>query len=364
MQFLHENHDKRIHPETLVQNTQSIICVRLDYLVVSPTRQKATHQNKAHKNKAHKNIARKNRLKNAIADNAKPNHAIIARYARGRDYHKTMRGLLKQLAKRIECHLKENHMDDDFTWRPFADSAPIFEKTLAENAGLGWTGKNTLLINKQAGSFFVLGELFTSLALPFDKPHQHQAKQAQISTHTLADPMTLKEEYQSNEPSIHCGSCTACIDICPTQAIVAPYQLDARRCIAYQTIENKHSIPTELRPLIGNRVFGCDDCQLICPWNRFAKTTTLKDFMPRNQLDDITLLALWQWDEATFLKNTEGSPIRRTGYQSFMRNIAIAMGNAPYAADMVSALTTHTKPLTPVVQEHIDWAIRQQLQRI
>lgn len=327
MQFLHDNHDKRANPTLLVENTKSIICVRLDYLADKPAPRE-------------------------IADNALPNQAIIARYARGRDYHKTMRGKLKQLAKRIEVKLNELGLEDDFTWRPFADSAPIFEKTLAENAGLGWTGKHTLLINKKAGSFFVLGELFTSLPLPFDSP---DVRKKRIPIDATPEPHT--------EPSIHCGSCTDCIDICPTQAIVAPYQLDAKKCIAYQTIENKGSIPIELRQPIGNRVFGCDDCQLICPWNRFAQTATLDDFQPRHNLDEINLLELWQWDEATFLKNTEGSPLRRTGYHAFMRNVAIGLGNAPYAQDIVDALSTRQNDFDAMVCEHIQWAMLQQHQK-
>ena len=230
MGFLAENLDKRADPTLLIPNTRSIICVRMDYLVAIPEPR--------------------------IVPFA-PNSAIIARYARGRDYHKTMRGRLKQLSTLIREKVGE------FESRPFADSAPVFEKSLAENAGMGWTGKHTLLIHKTSGSFFVLGELFTSLDLPFDSP-------------------TTK----------HCGSCTACIDICPTQAIVEPYILDARRCIAYLTIEYKGIIAEELRAGIGNRVFGCDDCQLICPWNSFAQTTKVADFKPRHGLDEVSLLEL------------------------------------------------------------------------
>jgi len=298
MKFLEENLDKRADPTLLVPGTKSIICVRMNYLVETP----------------------KPRY---IPD--EPNLAIIARYARGRDYHKIMRGRLKMLSTLIRERVGE------FESRPFADSAPVFEKSLAENAGMGWTGKHTLLIHKKSGSFFVLGELFTSLELPFDGP-------------------TTK----------HCGSCTACIDICPTQAIVESYMLDARKCIAYLTIEYKGIIPEELRRGIGNRVFGCDDCQLICPWNSFAKKASINDFNPRHGLEQVTLLDLWHWDEATFLACTEGSPIRRTGYQSFMRNIAIGLGNAPYSNKIIEMLT-QTKTLhDKVVQVHIDWAIAEQ----
>ncbi|MDM1765693.1 MULTISPECIES: tRNA epoxyqueuosine(34) reductase QueG [unclassified Acinetobacter] len=301
MKFLEENLEKRADPTLLVPNTKSIICVRMNYLVETP--------------------------KPRYVPDA-PNSAIIARYARGRDYHKVMRGRLKTLANLIKEKI------GDFESRPFADSAPVFEKALAENAGMGWTGKHTLLIHKKSGSFFVLGELFTSLDLPFDGP-------------------TTK----------HCGSCTACIDICPTQAIVEPYMLDARKCIAYLTIEYKGVIPEELRRGIGNRVFGCDDCQLICPWNSFAKKTSIEDFNPRHGLDQVSLLDLWHWDEATFLTCTEGSPIRRTGYQSFMRNIAIGLGNAPFSPQILQALEQQKSTHDEIVQIHVDWAIAEQLRK-
>ena len=299
MKFLEENLEKRADPTLLVPGTKSIICVRMNYLVETPKPRYVPDE---------------------------PNLAIIARYARGRDYHKVMRGRLKTLASKIREKV------GDFESRPFADSAPIFEKSLAENAGMGWTGKHTLLIHKKSGSFFVLGELFTSLDLPFDSP-------------------TTK----------HCGSCTACIDICPTQAIVEPYMLDARKCIAYLTIEYQGIIPEELRQGIGNRVFGCDDCQLICPWNSFAKKATIEDFNPRHDLDQSSLLDLWHWDEATFLANTEGSPLRRTGYQSFMRNIAIGLGNAPFSDEIIVTLQQTREQYDEIVQVHIDWAIQEQL---
>lgn len=298
MQFLHQHHDKRANPSLLVAGTKSVISVRMDYLTTPPP-------------------------KRSVPDNTRPNHAIIARYARGRDYHKLMRNRLKQLAKRIE-----NQLGNTFTWRPFSDSAPIFEKTLAEQAGLGWTGKHTLLINQQAGSFFVLGELFTSLELAFDTP-----------------------------ATAHCGSCMACLNVCPTQAIIAPYQLNASACIAYLTIEYQGIIAEKFRHAIGNRVFGCDDCQLICPWNSFAKLTTIADFNPRHHLDAITLLQLWQWTEAEFLSNTEGSPLRRTGYPAFMRNVAIALGNSDYHPQTINALQQRKADFDELVNVHIDWAI-------
>ena len=295
MDYLKENLEKRADPTLLVPGTKSIICVRMNYLVETPKPRYVPYE---------------------------PNSAIIARYARGRDYHKIMRGRLKTLASRIRDKV------GNFESRPFADSAPIFEKSLAESAGMGWTGKHTLLIHKKSGSFFVLGELFTSLDLPFDEP-----------------------------ATAHCGSCSACIDICPTQAIVEPYMLDARKCIAYLTIEYKGIIPQELRHGIGNRVFGCDDCQLICPWNSFAKKATIEDFNPRNGLDNISLLELWQWDEETFLKNTEGSPLRRTGYQSFKRNIAIGLGNAPYTTEIIAQLEQARTKHDEIVNHHIDWQL-------
>lgn len=299
MKFLEENIEKRGDPTQLIPNTKSIICVRMNYLVERPAPRKVTFA---------------------------PNTAVIARYARGRDYHKVMRSRLKLLSNQIREKIGE------FESRPFADSAPVFEKSLAENAGMGWTGKHTLLIHKKSGSFFVLGELFTSLDLPFDQP-----------------------------ATSHCGSCSACIDICPTQAIVAPYQLDARKCIAYLTIEYQGIIPEELRRPIGNRIFGCDDCQLICPWNSFAQMTTVEDFNPRHGLDRASLLELWQWDESTFLSQTEGSPLRRTGYESFMRNLAIGIGNAPYDESYIEQLTARRESLSHIVQVHIDWAMKEQL---
>lgn len=299
MKFLEENLEKRADPTLLVPGTKSIICVRMNYLVETPKPRYVHYE---------------------------PNAAIIARYARGRDYHKVMRGRLKTLATQIKAKVGE------FESRPFADSAPIFEKSLAESAGMGWTGKHTLLIHKKSGSFFVLGELFTSLELPFDSP-----------------------------TTAHCGSCTACIDICPTKAIVEPYMLDARKCIAYLTIEYQGIIPVELRRGIGNRVFGCDDCQLICPWNSFAKKATIDDFNPRHDLDTVTLLDLWQWDELTFLKRTEGSPLRRTGYKSFMRNVAIGLGNASFSVKIIEQLKLKREVQSELVQVHIDWAIQEQL---
>lgn len=320
MHFFEANHDKRADPALLVEGTQSIISVRLDYLVTPPP-------------------------KRSVPDNARPNSAIIARYARGRDYHKIMRQRLKTLANRIEAKLTTDfpHFSHQFVFRPFSDSAPIFERAIAEQAGLGWTGKHTLLINQQAGSFFVLGELFTSLPL-------------------------AENNKQLADISSHCGSCRACIHVCPTHAIrktpTGQYEVDARLCISYLTIELDGKIPVELRPKIGNRIFGCDDCQLICPWNKFAKLAVIDDFNPRHGLDNMSLLALWAWDEDEFLAKTEGSPIRRTGYQNFMRNVAVALGNAPFSQEIINQLQEKRLTFSENTQEHIDWAIDQQRNKI
>ena len=315
LQFMHNHHELRGNPAQLVMGAKTIISVRMDYLTQSPSPRK-------------------------VEDNDRPNQAIIARYARGRDYHKLMRSRLKKLAKLIEAMLPQwQHLGIDaeqpYIFRPFSDSASIFERPIADAAGLGWTGKHTLLINKRAGSFFVLGELFISLLLPEDSP-----------------------------VSAHCGSCQACLDICPTQAIVAPHQLNASACISYLTIEHDGSIDPQYRRAIGNRVFGCDDCQLICPWNRYAKLATIDDFNPRHGLDQLSLLALWQWEEATFLANTEGSPIRRTGYINFLRNVAIALGNANPSREVIEALQRRLGQYTPILDEHINWAIQEQLSKL
>ncbi|HAR56659.1 MAG TPA: tRNA epoxyqueuosine(34) reductase QueG [Idiomarina baltica] len=249
----------------------------------------------------------------------------ISRYALGRDYHKLLRKRLKQLGDKI----KAEFADTDF--RPFVDSAPIMERPLAEKAGLGWTGKHTLILDKDSGSWFFLGELLINLPLPTDSPVEEA-----------------------------CGSCSACMTICPTQAIVAPYELDARRCISYLTIELKGSIPEDLRPLMGNRIYGCDDCQLICPWNRYAQLTDEADFNPRHYLHTPELLALWQWDEETFDQRLQGSPIRRIGHECWLRNIAVALGNAQANADVIEALEWRSGQVSEMVQEHIDWALDRQ----
>ncbi len=298
MQFMAEHGMKRARPAELVPGTVRVISVRMNYLPPDARFAKDLKQ---------------------------PNTAYISRYALGRDYHKLVRNRLKKLGEKIQ------HVCAEVAFRPFVDSAPVLEHAIAEKAGIGFTGKHSLTINKEAGSWFFLGELFINLPLPVDKPVEEG-----------------------------CGTCSACITICPTQAIVEPYVVDARRCISYQTIENKGSIPEELRPLLGNRIYGCDDCQLICPWNRFGQLTDEADFHPRQSLGSQQLLSLFDWNEATFLRNTEGSAIRRIGHARWLRNIAVALGNAPYNEDIINALYTRSEHPDPIVAEHIRWAIAQQ----
>ena len=249
--------------------------------------------------------------------------AYVARYALGRDYHKLMRNRLQKLAEVVQAEI------GPFGHRAFTDSAPVLERALARNAGLGWIGKHTCLIDKEGGSWFFLGELFVDIPLPIDPP-----------------------------ATAHCGSCTRCIDICPTGAITAPYRLDARRCISYLTIEHEGSIDEELRPLMGNRIYGCDDCQLVCPWNKFAKRSDEPDFRARNDLDKASLAELFAWEEVEFLRRTEGSAIRRIGHERWLRNIAIALGNAPTTPEVLAALETRRDHPSAVVREHVEWALR------
>ncbi|WP_462403023.1 tRNA epoxyqueuosine(34) reductase QueG [Pseudomonas sp. Marseille-QA0332] len=298
MEYMGAHGSKRSHPDELVPGTLRVISLRMDYLPGDTQ------------------MAR--RL-------AQPEKAYVSRYALGRDYHKLVRKRVQQLAERIE------QVIGPFGFRAFVDSAPVLEKALAQQAGLGWIGKNTLLLNRKAGSYFFLAELFVDLPLPLD-------------------------DAQASE---HCGRCQACLDICPTQAFVGPYQLDARRCISYLTIEFKGSIPVELRPLIGNRVFGCDDCQITCPWNRFARPTAEHDFMPRHGLDNADLAALFLWDEATFLGNTEGSPLRRAGHERWLRNLAVGLGNAPSTIPVLEALRARRDHPSALVREHVAWALAQ-----
>jgi epoxyqueuosine reductase len=251
--------------------------------------------------------------------------AYVSRYATGRDYHKLLRQRLQKLASKIESVVGK------FGYRVFVDSAPVLEKALARNAGLGWIGKHSNLINRKAGSWFFIGEIYTDL------------------------PLLVDQSIISN----HCGTCTACIDICPTKAIISPYKVDARRCISYLTIELRGPIPEKFRPLIGNRIFGCDDCQLFCPWNKFAKYTVESDFHIRNNLDAPLLINLFNWTETDFLRQTEGSAIRRIGYECWLRNIAVALGNAPTSQDVVAALASKKNHPSELVREHVRWAFRQ-----
>ncbi len=301
MEYMQRHADLRINPSKLHPGTISVISVRMNYLP---------------------------------EDHAEPWSVInndqlgyISRYALGRDYHKLMRKRLQKLASKIQQEV------GDFGYRAFVDSAPVLEKAVAENAGLGWIGKHSNLLNRESGSWFFLGELYTDLPLATDT--------------------AIKAEN-------HCGSCTACIDICPTQAIIAPYTVDARRCISYLTIELRTSIPVELRPLIGNRIYGCDDCQLVCPWNKFLQHTCESDFSPRDNLDQPDLISLFSWSEDEFLQRTEGSAIRRIGHDCWLRNIAVAMGNAAGNSAIVSALQAKIDHPSELVREHIAWALEQQ----
>ena len=253
-----------------------------------------------------------------------PALAYVSRYALGRDYHKVLRDRLQKLADRMETSI------GPFSYRVFTDSAPVMEVALAAQTKLGWRGKHTLLLNREAGSYFFLGEIYVSLPLPPDEA-----------------------------ASAHCGTCTACLDACPTRAFVAPYELDARRCISYLTIEHKGSIPEGLRPLMGNRIYGCDDCQLACPWNREAVSATLPDFTPRHQLDAVSLIDLFSWDEETFLKRMQGSAIRRIGHERWLRNIAVALGNAPISSETIAALESRRGHPSEMVREHVEWALSQ-----
>ena len=299
MDYMARHGSKRSRPDELLPGTLRVISVRMDYLPEG---------------------ARDGW--DVLAD---PDSAYVARYALGRDYHKLMRSRLQKLADRIAAEV------GPFGYRAFVDSAPVLERALARDAGIGWIGKHTCLINRHAGSWFFLGELYTDLPLP------------------LAAPETE-----------HCGTCRRCIDICPTQAIIGPYQVDARRCISYLTIELRGSIPLDLRRPIGNRIFGCDDCQLVCPWNKFARSTPEADFTPRHSLDDHALVDLFSWSEDEFLKRTEGSPIRRTGYIGWLRNIAVALGNAPYSVETVAALQSHAMHPDEIIREHVRWALDEQ----
>ncbi len=298
MDYMAKHGVKRTRPADLVPNTVRVITARLDYL---PPKAKPSWD--------------------VIESGEK---AFISRYALGRDYHKVIRQKLQKLCDKIAENVP------DFECRVFTDSAPVLEVALAEKSGLGWRGKHTLLINKEHGSWFFLGEIYTNLPLPID-----------------------------DSATNHCGTCSACIDVCPTRAITAPYEVDARRCISYLTIELKAAIPLEFRPLIGNRVYGCDDCQLVCPWNKFAEITAEPDFNVRNGLDDISLVECFAWSEDEFKQNMAGSAIYRIGYTQWLRNIAVGLGNAPSSPAVISALKSRQDDANEMLREHVAWALQQ-----
>jgi epoxyqueuosine reductase len=298
MDYMAKHGDKRTRPAELVPGTIRVISLRMDYLPPNAA--------------------------DSVSIMEDGNKAFISRYALGRDYHKVLRSRMQKLCTRISEQVGE------FGYRVFTDSAPVLEVALAEKAGIGWRGKHTLLLSREAGSWFFLGEIYTDLPLPVDSPVQN-----------------------------HCGTCRACLDVCPTNAIVAPYEVDARRCISYLTIELKDSIPVELRPLIGNRVYGCDDCQIACPWNRFGRLTKEHDFHVRHGLDNVTLVELFSWDESTFKENMAGSAIYRIGYRQWLRNIAVGLGNAPPSPAIIAALKSRLNDADEMLREHIDWALQQ-----
>jgi epoxyqueuosine reductase len=298
MDYMSRHGTKRSRPAELVSGTVSCISVRMDYWPEEAADAAAT-----------------------LADGS---IAYVSRYALGRDYHKVLRARLQTLCDRIQETV------GPFGYRVFTDSAPVLEKALSRNAGLGWIGKHTNLIDRNAGSYFFLGEIYLDLKLPADA-----------------------------QSTAHCGSCSACMPACPTGAIVAPYRLDARRCISYLTIELAGSIPVEFRRLVGNRIYGCDDCQLVCPWNKFAKPTAEKDFAVRHGLDNAQLVDLFAWSEADFLEKTRGSAIRRIGYERWLRNIAVALGNAPTSPPVIAALGDRARHPSALVREHVEWALAQ-----
>jgi len=299
MSYMERNVDKRLNPDLLVPDTLSVICVALDYLHDEGDWPETL-------------LSRREM-------------AYVSRYALGRDYHKLIRKRLKHFAEKI------GEIVGELGYRVFTDSAPVLEKALASKAGIGWQGKHSNILNRQRGSWFFLGEIYTDLKLDTDDAVDN-----------------------------HCGRCTTCMDVCPTQAIVAPYVVDARRCISYLTIEHHSAIPLELRSAIGNRIYGCDDCQLFCPWNRFAQFSKEIDFQPRHGLDKISLLECFKWDQATFDEKTLGSAIRRIGYQSWLRNVVVALGNADYDPHILMALKQEYDVHNDFIREHIDWAIQQQ----
>jgi epoxyqueuosine reductase len=310
MQYMERYGRKRARPDEIVPGTIRVISARMNYVTpeARPTEE-------------------------VLGDKTT---AFISRYALGRDYHKLMRRRLSVLAERIQAHidLELGDQGERSSYRVFVDSGPVLEKAFAQRAGLGWIGKHTNLLHHRAGSWFFLGEILTNLPLPIDEPATN-----------------------------HCGTCHACIDVCPTQAIVAPYELDATRCISYLTIESHSAIPIEFREAIGNRIYGCDDCQLVCPWNKFARESVEPDFKVRHGLDSASLVSLFAWSEEQFLARTEGSAIRRIGHVAWLRNIAVALGNAPASVDVLEALRSREHHESPLVREHVRWALEQHAAR-
>ena len=341
MGYMSRNLDQRLHPERLEADTCTVISARMNYLAEAPSppnggRSPMPTAPSLPQRGQPPMPEEQSRSGRAAADPAtaraaalrvlrRPDQAYVSRYALGRDYHKVLRRRLAKLALRINAAAQASNA----RFRAFTDSAPVLEKALAENAGLGWMGKHSLLIHPEAGSWFFLGEIYTNLPLP---------------------------ETSTAEPN-RCGSCRACMVHCPTGAIVDDKVVDARRCISYLTIEHKSAIPVELRPLMGNRVFGCDDCQLCCPWNRDAPTTDEADFKPRHGLNAASLVELFRWDEATYLQRTEGSALRRTGYEGWRRNLAVALGNGPPSPAAKAALREARSGASELLREHIDWAL-------
>jgi epoxyqueuosine reductase len=310
MRYMAMHGMRRARPAELVPGTVRVITARMDYLPRSAASSWSDRETQRQQ---------------------RPEQAVVSLYARGRDYHKVLRQRLQQLADRLAAAI------GPFGHRVFTDSAPVLEVELAQRSGIGWRGKHTLTLSREAGSMFFLGEIYVDLPLPLTAP-----------------------------ASAHCGNCSACIEVCPTRAIVAPFRLDARRCISYLTIEHDGPIPRELRPLLGNRIFGCDDCQLVCPWNKYAQRTTLPDFDERAQWSDAQLLELWRWDEASFLRHTEGSALRRIGFARWQRNLAVALGNALRAAprrDIEDALRDALPGADDLLREHVLWALEQAVER-
>lgn len=299
MDYMQRHGTRRSRPADLLPGTVRIISVRMDYYPPQSTDAETVLNS--------------------------PSLGYVSRYAMGRDYHKVLRNRLQKLARSIQERYGE------FGYRAFVDSAPVLEKAIAQKAGLGWIGKHSNLLSSDAGSWFFLGELYTDLPLAIDPP----------------------------QPRSHCGSCTACLQACPTDAIVAPFKVDARRCISYLTIELKGSIPTEFRAAMGNRIYGCDDCQLVCPFNKFRNDTTEADFSVRNELDSPELVSLFRWSEADFTARMAGSPIYRIGHESWIRNIAIALGNAPGSPDVIDALRQRQDDASAIIREHVAWALQQ-----